>query len=151
MLANTVSTDAAAVNTEVSQIGKKSFTRKRPLVKAVLLGSLALVIIAIAGATIGGLWMGGEVLWGWLMGSLLGGMSMLSAAIIMIFSAHYKPTLLPALVIGGWIIKLILIMCFLLVIRGMDFYSKPAFFISVIVSLFIILCVETLTVLRTEP
>lgn len=119
-----------------------------PLKAAVRYGVIALVALAVVSAILGALIAGTEGLWGALLGSAVGGLFILATAVSVLLSAKMPPTAVGAVLLGGWIVKMLVAVIVLGVLRGMDFYSRPTLGIVVLASLVIVLGAEMYGIFR---
>lgn len=117
---------------------------------AVRLGGLALVALAVVSAVVWTLVDGMPGLWGALMGAALGGAFVLITAIVVIATAGAAPQTTAAVLLGTWLLKLIVAIGVVAVIDRFDFYSRPAFAVTIIAALVVVLAAETWGILKTK-
>lgn len=117
---------------------------------AVRLGGLALVALAVISAVVWSLVDGTPGLWGALMGAALGGAFVLITAIVVIATAGAAPQTTAAVLLGTWLLKLIVAIVVVAVIDRFDFYSRPAFAVTIIAALVVVLAAETWGILKTR-
>ena len=113
-----------------------------PLKRAVQLGVKALLVIMLVSLAIWGGLKGLPGIWGVLIGAALGGGFVLCTALSVLFTAKSTPSTTIAVVLGGWLLKLVLLLGVLAVIREMDFYDTLALFLSIVAALFVTLGTE---------
>ena len=113
-----------------------------PLKRAVQLGVKALLVIMLVSLAIWGGLKGLPGIWGVLIGAALGGGFVLCTAFSVLFTAKSTPSTTIAVVLGGWLLKLVLLLGVLAVIREMDFYDTWALFLSVVAALVVTLGTE---------
>lgn len=118
--------------------------------KAVRFGALALAVLAVVSAAAWTAIDGTPGLWGALMGAAVGGAFVLTTAIVVIATAHSAPQTTAAVVLGTWLVKLLAAMGIVAVLSRFDFYSRPAFAVTVIAALIVVLAVETWAILKTR-
>lgn len=118
--------------------------------KAVALGAAALGVLMVLSALLWWAIDGTPGLWGALLGAAIGGMFVLTTAIVVIATAGTSPQVTGAVLLGTWLLKLIVALGVVAVLEPMDFYSRPAFAVTIVVALVIVLASETLAVLRTR-
>lgn len=106
-----------------------------PLLRAVRFGVIALVVITVASLAIWGGMRGMPGVWGVIVGAGIGGGFVLFTALSVLFSARTTPTTTLAIVFGGWLIKLVLLLVVLFIIRDLEFYDPMALFITVVAAL----------------
>ncbi|MBY6313810.1 hypothetical protein HQ606_06095 [Rhodococcus kroppenstedtii] len=119
-----------------------------PLRSAVRYGVIALIVLAVVSAVVAYLVAGTPGLWGALIGSAVGGVFILATAASVLWSANLPPTTVGAVLLGGWLAKMLVAIVVLGILRGMDFYSRPALGLVLLASLLIVLGAETVGVLR---
>ena len=88
------------------------------------------------------------------MGILLGGglawVFFAFTAVTALRTASLKPQYLGFVVLGSWLIKIILLLFVLAWLRGEEFYSRPAFFATLLIATFAMLTFEALITLKTR-
>lgn len=118
--------------------------------KAVALGAGALVVLMVASA---GVWTavdGRPGLWGALLGAAIGGAFVLLTAIVVIATARTSPQVAGAVLLGTWLLKLIVAIGAVAALKPLDFYSKRAFALTIVVAMVVVLASETIAVVRTR-
>ena len=118
--------------------------------KAVRLGVLALLGLAVVSAGVWTLVDGSPGLWGALMGAAIGGAFVLTTAIVVIATARSAPQTTAAVLLGTWLIKLVVAIGVVAGIDRFDFYSRPAFAVTIILALVVVLAGETWAILKTR-
>ena len=118
--------------------------------KAVRLGVVALVALAVVSAAVWTLVDGTPGLWGALMGAGIGGAFVLTTAIVVIATAHSAPQTTAAVLLGTWLLKLVVAIGVGAVLDRFDFYSRPAFAVTIIAALIVVLAGETWAILKTR-
>ena len=88
--------------------------------------------------------------WGILLGGGLAWFFFASTAITALRTAATAPQLLGFIVLGSWLVKIILLLVALAWLRGQDFYSRPAFFATLLLATFATLTFEALITLKTR-
>lgn len=124
--------------------------QSRPLKRALTFGTIALVVVTLASLV--GWWMaaGTPGLYGALIGVGLGGGFILITVVLAVATAKSTPTVTAAVVLGGWLVKLVAMIVVLALIKDLDFYSKGALFLTVILALIIVLGSETWGILSSR-
>ncbi|MBY6414019.1 hypothetical protein HQ346_20200 [Rhodococcus sp. BP-252] len=117
---------------------------------AVRYGVIGLVVLAVVGAVVATLVAGLPGLWGALIGAALGGGFILTTALSIALTSKFPPTMAGAVLLGGWIVKMLLAVVVLAVLKDMDFYSKGALAGVVIAALVLVLGAEVYGVVRTK-
>lgn len=125
-----------------------------PILRTTLMWSAIVTgILAIAGAVIGYLVDGQTGMWSALIGVLLAAVFLaITGASILIANRWYGDPLYVqyffAIVMGGWILKLVVFIVVLLVLRGQPWLNGPVFFIAVVVSVLASLIVDVVVLTR---
>ena len=113
-------------------------------------GIIGLGALAAFGIVVATVLAGMPGFWGALIGALLGGGFILTTALSIVATTKLPPTTTGAVLLGGWVVKMILAIAVLGVIKNMDFYSKPALGFVVIGSLLLVLGAEVYGVVRIK-
>lgn len=117
---------------------------------AVKWGVMGLIVLAVVGALLGGLFAGKEGVYGALIGAAVGGGFILFTALGVLLTAKLPALTAGAVLLGTWLLKMILAMVVLFVLSDMDFYNKTALVLVIIMSLVVVLGAETYGVLGTK-
>jgi hypothetical protein len=117
---------------------------------AVRYGVLGLLALTVLGAVIATLAAGLPGLWGALIGAALGGGFILTTALSISLTAKFPATMAGAVLLGGWLLKMLLAIVVLAVLGDMDFYSRTALAAVVVASLVLVLGAEVYGVVRTK-
>ena len=123
---------------------------RRPMQRAVKLGGLALLVITVVSLAAWGGMRGLPGIWGVLVGAAIGGGFVLFTALSVLLTANTTPANTMAVVLGGWLLKVIVLVMVLLVIRDMDFYDTMALFVTVMLALFATLGTEVWAVVTSR-
>ncbi|KQB86357.1 hypothetical protein [Corynebacterium lowii] len=123
---------------------------RRPLLRALRLGSLALVAITVISLALWGWLAGGPGLWGVLIGALLGGSFVLMTVLSVLLTSKTSPSTTGAVVLGGWLLKLVVTMLVMWAISDMEFYDRWALLVTVVVVLVVVLASETWEVITSR-
>lgn len=121
-----------------------------PLREAVRWGVIGLVVLAVVVIPIGWLVAGTAGLWGALIGLALGGLFVLTTAVSVLLTASLPATIGAAVMLGGWLLKVLIALGVLFALRGADFYHSGIFGSVVIAALVVVLGAETYGVIRTR-
>ena len=125
------------------QVANPDFDDPRlPIQRAVSLGAKALLAITIVSLAVWGGMKGMPGVWGVAIGAAFGGGFVLFTAGSVLLTAKSTPPTTIALVLGGWLIKLIVLIGVLALIRDLDFYDTWALFITVVLALVVTLGTE---------
>ncbi len=117
---------------------------------AVRYGVIGLVVLTVLGAAIATLVAGLPGLWGALIGAALGGGFILTTALSISLTTKFPPTMAGAVLLGGWLAKMLLAVVVLGVLQDMDFYSKKSLALVVVSALVLVLGAEVYGVVRTK-
>lgn len=117
---------------------------------AVRYGIIGLAVLTVLGAVIATLVAGLPGLWGALIGAALGGGFILTTALSIALTSKTPPTMAGAVLLGGWIVKMLLAVVVLAVLKDMDFYSKKSLALVVVAALVLVLGAEVYGVVRTK-
>lgn len=107
-----------------------------------------MIALAVVASVVAVLAAGLEGLWGALLGSAVGGLFILATAVSVLLSAKMQPTAVGAVLLGGWIVKMLIAVIVLGLLRGMDFYNRPTLGIVVLAALVIVLGAEMYGIFR---
>jgi hypothetical protein len=122
--------------------------QQAPLRAAVRYGTVGLLVLTVVGTSIAWMVDGTPGVWGALMGAAVGGGFILFTAVSVLVSARLPATTAGAVILGGWLLKMILAFVVLVLLKGRDFYSPGALVAMIVGALFLVLGAETLGVLR---
>ncbi|WP_295649492.1 hypothetical protein [uncultured Dietzia sp.] len=117
---------------------------------AVRLGGLALVVLTVISVIAWTLVDGVPGLWGAVMGAGIGGAFVLTTAVVVMATARTAPQTTAAILLGTWLLKLVVAIGVVAVIERFDFYSRPAFAVTIIAALVVVLAAETWGILKTR-
>ena len=112
--------------------------QRRPLVRAVKFGALALAALTVISLVVWGLVGGAPGLWGVVIGAAIGGGFVLLTALSVLLTAGTSPSTTMAVVLGGWLLKIVLLVIVLLFIRDLDFFHRGALLTTVVLALSLI-------------
>lgn len=121
-----------------------------PLRAAVRYGIFGLIALAVVGSIVASLVAGWAGLWGALIGVAVGGGFVLCTALAVLFTEKLPPATSGAVLLGSWLLKMILAILVLGILKGMDFYSKGALVIVMVLALIIVLGAETYGLLKIK-
>lgn len=123
---------------------------RRPLIRALKAGGWALVGLTIISLMAWGATRDLPGIWGVLLGVAIGGGFVLATAVSVLATANTSITTTAAVIFGGWLIKIIVVLMLLLWLRGFDFYDTAAFGVTTIAALVVALIAETWGVLTVR-
>ena len=123
---------------------------RRPLVRALRLGSSALLVVTIVSLMSWGGYQGLPGIWGVLIGAAIAGGFLLVTVASVLLTAPTTPTTTGAVVLGTWLMKVIVVLMVLVLIRDLTFYSHVAFFVTLLVALIVVLATEAYGVITSR-
>ncbi|WIM68631.1 hypothetical protein QP027_04365 [Corynebacterium breve] len=123
---------------------------KRPLLRALKLGAWALVILTVASLALWGGLRDLPGIWGVLIGAAIGGGFVLFTVISVLLTANTTPATTLAVVLGGWLVKILVLILILAWLRDMDFYDQAALGVTTIVALIVVLATEVWGAITTR-
>lgn len=115
---------------------------RRPLLRAVRFGAIALVIITIGSLAVWGGVRDLPGIWGVLIGAAIGGGFVLLTAVSVLFTSSTNPATTGAVVLGGWLLKIVVLILVLALIRDMMFYDRMALLVTTVLALIAVLATE---------
>lgn len=123
---------------------------RRPLVRALKVAGWALVALTVVSLMAWGAVRELPGIWAVLMGVAVGGSFVLLTALSVLVTSNSSPNATMAVVLGGWLLKMGVLVIFLLWVRGYDFYDHLAFGVTTIAALVVALAAETWGVVTTR-
>ncbi len=115
---------------------------RRPLTRALRLGSWELMGITVLSFMAWGAARGLPGLWAVLLGAAIGGGFVLLTALSVLATSGTSPSVTMATVLGGWLVKMVVLIIVLMLLRGMTFYDHTAFGVTAILALVVVLTAE---------
>lgn len=134
---------------EVHDIAQAS-DHRQPLIRALKIAAGALVALTVLSLMGWGAARELPGIWAVLMGVAVGGGFVLATAASVLATSNSSPNTTMAVVLGGWLIKMGVLVVFLLFIRGFEFYDNTAFGVTTILALVVALAAETWGVITTR-
>lgn len=123
---------------------------RRPLIRALKFGSAALVVVTIVSLALWGWQRGVPGLWGVLVGAVIGGGFVLLTVLSVLVTAGTSPATTGAVVLGGWLVKILVLIGVLVLIRPLDFYDTLALFVTIMAALVVVLGSEAWGVITSR-
>ncbi len=121
-----------------------------PMRRVLRAGAVASAIALPLAVALGYLLAGVPGVWGALIGmGIAVGFFAITVAVALL-TAGLDVTTLGISVLGSWLIKMVLLIIVLVLLRGAEFYSRPALFIALLVGTIGSLLLEALVVTRTQ-
>lgn len=118
------------------------------LQKALIQGVIALLVLVLLSAVIWYAVAGIEGLWGALLGAAIGGVFVLLTVVVVLATANTSPTVTGAVLMGTWLLKLIVAIAAVAALKPLDFYSKPALALTIVIAMVVVLATESVAILR---
>ena len=113
-----------------------------PLLAAARSGAIALAVLTVASLLIWGGKDGMPGVWGVVLGAAIGGGFVLLTVASVLATAKSTPAMTGAVVMFGWLAKIVVLIIILVIIKDMEFYDPMAFFITVVLALIVTLGAE---------
>ncbi|MPV38123.1 hypothetical protein [Georgenia subflava] len=107
-------------------------------------------VLAAGGSVVGYLVAGLPGVWGALMGAAIAALFTLGTVITMMRTADRPVHVMSAAMVGGWIVKMILLFAVLLIVRDRDFYSPGVFFVVLALAILGSLAIEFRAILTAR-
>lgn len=121
-----------------------------PMRRVLRIGAVASAIALPVAALVGFLLAGAPGAWGALIGMGLAVAFFGITVVVALLTARMDPTQLAMWVLGSWLIKVILLIVVLAPLRGAEFYSRPALFLSLLVGTLGTLLLEARVITTTR-
>lgn len=115
---------------------------RRPLLRAVRFGSIALAVITLVSLIAWGATRELPGIWGVLIGAAIGGGFVLLTALSVLLTSSTNPATTGAVVLGSWLLKIVVLLVVLFILRSMDFYDRPALLVTLVLALIVVLATE---------
>ena len=123
---------------------------RRPLLRAVRFGSIALAILTVISLAVWGGMRDLPGIWGVLIGAAIGGGFVLMTAASVLFTSSTNPATTGAVVLGSWLLKIVVLIIILAIIRDMEFYDRMALLVTLILALIVVLATEVWGVITAK-
>nr|WP_152822625.1 MULTISPECIES: hypothetical protein [unclassified Corynebacterium] len=120
------------------------------MLRALRLGSGALAAITVVSLVVWGWVAGLPGVWGVLVGAAVGGGFVLLTAASVLMTARTSPQTTGVVVLGGWLLKLVVVLVVMWGISGLDFYDRWSLLVTVVVVLVVVLVTETWGVMTSR-
>lgn len=122
----------------------------RPLNRALKLGSVALVVTTVISLAIWGYFRDLPGIWGVLIGAALGGSFVLLTALLVRVTANSSPSTAMAVILGGWLVKIVVFIMVFVLLDSLTFYDRTAFAVTVFAALVVVLSTEVWGIITTN-
>lgn len=113
-----------------------------PLLAAARSGLIALGVLTVISLLVWGGKEGMPGVWGVVLGAAIGGGFVLLTVVSVLVTARSTPTMTGAVVMFGWLAKIVVLILILLAIKDLSFYDTMAFFVTVVLALIVTLGAE---------
>lgn len=123
---------------------------KRPLLRALKYGWISLIAATIISLAVWGAMRDLPGIWGVALGASIGGGFMLLTVLSVLATSNTTAATTGAVVLGGWLFKIIILLFVLFILRGQDFYDRLAFVVTVVLALVVVLASEVWGVITTK-
>ncbi|WP_255550006.1 hypothetical protein [Corynebacterium sp. TAE3-ERU2] len=123
---------------------------RRPLVRAMKMGSLALVAVTVLSVLLWWLIRDLPGVWGVLLGAAIGGGFVLLTVLSTLLTSHTSPEMTGVVVLGGWLVKIVVLIIVLWALRDLTFYDPIALVVTTIAALVIVLGAEVWAIMTTK-
>lgn len=123
---------------------------RRPLFRALRFGSIALLVITIGSLAVWGGMRDLPGIWGVLVGAAISGGFMLATVVSVLATAKSSPSVVGAVVLGSWLLKLVVVIIVLYYLRGMSFYDSTALFVTMMLTMVAVLASEVYGIITTN-
>ncbi|CAB0974073.1 hypothetical protein FRC0484_01579 [Corynebacterium diphtheriae] len=123
---------------------------RRPLLRALKFGTIALVAITLISLVLWGRFRDLPGIWGVVIGAAVGGGFVLLTVVSVLVTSNTSAATTGAVVLGGWLLKLVALLIVLIILRGMDFYDPVAFVVTTIIALVVVLGTEVWGVITSR-
>ncbi|MGL4306542.1 MAG: hypothetical protein ACRCSF_10350 [Mycobacteriaceae bacterium] len=131
-------------------VPQKIPTASTPLRSAIRYGILGLVVLSILSAGLWSIAAGLAGLYGALIGAAFGGSFILFTVVVVVLTANVQPVTGGAVLLGSWLLKIVLAIVVLGLLKPLDFYSKPALALTVVLALVVVLSCETYAIVTQK-
>lgn len=123
---------------------------RRPLLRALKYGTIGLVVVTVISLAAWGGAQGLPGIWGVLIGAAVGGGYVLLTAGSILVTANTSTGATGAIVLGGWLVKLVLVMMIFIALDGLTFYHQTAFVVTLLVALIVVMAAELWGLITTN-
>lgn len=121
-----------------------------PLLRACRVGGIAIALLGVVSLALWGWLRHLPGMWGVIIGLGIAAGFMLITVVVVLATSHSSPTLTLAVVMGSWLAKIAVVLMILLIIDDLQFYDRVALAVTMILSLIVLLAVETWSVLKAQ-
>ena len=123
---------------------------RRPFLKALRYGAIGLLVVAVVSLAAWTFAQGMPGFWGALIGAAIGGGYVLLTAISVLVTTGQSMGVMGGVVLGGWLVKIVLVMLVLGVLDPLTFYHRGAMVITLIIALVVCIASEMWGLMSTR-
>lgn len=123
---------------------------RRPLLRALKFGWIGLAAVTLVSLAAWGAMRHVPGMWGVILGAAIGGGFLLMTVASVLATSGTSVSTTGAVVLGGWLLKIVVLIIVLVFLRGQDFYDKLAFFVTVVLVLVVVLASEVWGVITSK-
>ncbi|OZD08624.1 hypothetical protein CH275_04070 [Rhodococcus sp. 06-235-1A] len=121
-----------------------------PLRAAVRYGLIGLVVLTVVSVGVSVAAAGTPGLWGSLIGVAIGGGFVITTALSVALTTRFPASAVGALLLGGWLVKMVIALIVLVALKDADFYSRYALGLTILGALVVVLGAEVFGVVKTK-
>lgn len=124
--------------------------QRLPITRALKIAAGALVALTLISLMAWGAARELPGIWGVLMGVAIGGGFVLATAASVLATSNSTPSMTMAVVLGGWLVKMVVLILLFVWLRGFDFYDNTAFGVTTLAALVVALTAEAWGVITSR-
>ncbi|APT84555.1 hypothetical protein [Corynebacterium aquilae] len=121
-----------------------------PIRAGIKVGALSVAVITVVALVLFGVLFGLPGVWGALIGAAIGGGFVALTAVSVLVTARTSPSTTGAVVLGGWLLKIVILLIVLFAIRDLYFYNHVALFVTAVAALLAMLGSEVFGVMKSR-
>lgn len=121
-----------------------------PLRAAVRYGLIGLVVLTVVSVGISVAAAGTPGLWGSIIGVAIGGGFVITTALSVALTTRFPASAVGALLLGGWLVKMVIALIVLVALKDADFYNRYALGLTILGALVVVLGAEVFGVVKTK-
>lgn len=124
--------------------------QRLPIIRALKIAAGALVALTLISLMAWGATHELPGIWGVLIGVAIGGGFVLATAATVLATSNSTPSMTMAVVLGGWLVKMVVLILLFVWLRGFDFYDNTAFAVTTLAALVVALTAEAWGVITSR-
>ena len=121
-----------------------------PLRAAVRYGLIGLVVLTVVSVGISVAAAGTTGLWGSIIGVAIGGGFVITTALSVALTTRFPASAVGALLLGGWLVKMVIALIVLVALKDADFYNRYSLGLTILGALVVVLGAEVFGVVKTK-